>query len=104
MTTLPLEASYSMTAPPRCPTGQRGYCRVSLLVVMVDRPVAASHRVGGISQQAGGSQQLLPDPHQPVVELEAQAEQQAADPGPHAGLVSLVFVLVLLDLQLPLPP
>lgn len=61
-----------------------------------------SHHVGSVSQRPGGLLQLLSDLHQTVVQLQAQTEQQTADPGPQTGLIIFVFVLVLLDPQLPL--
>lgn len=66
------------------------------MMMVVVKLWTSSHRVRS-------SPQLLPDLLQPVLELQTQAEQQTADPGPHAGLLVLVFVLVLLDLQLPFP-
>lgn len=67
------------------------------------RVLRVSHHVSSVSQRPDGSLQLLPDLRQAVEELQAETQQEAADPRPQTGLVIIVLVLVLLDPHLPLP-
>lgn len=62
-----------------------------------------SHHVRSVSQRPDGSLQLLSDLHQTMVKLQAEIEQETADPRPQTGLVIVIFILVLLDPHLPLP-
>lgn len=78
---------------------------VEILSLSDWRVLRVSHHVSSVSQRPGGSLQLLPDLHQTVEELQAETQQEAADPRPQTGLIVIVivFVLVLLDPHLPLP-
>lgn len=90
-----IQVAWTNPTTPSCfrsrQTSHTEFCRSSV----------SSHLVGSISHGPDDSLQLLSDLHQAVIKLQAESQQEAADPRPHTGLIAVVFTLVLLHPQLP---